>query len=367
MPRRERRGCSVAVPPAAAERDRRITLADVAARAGVSVSAVSFVLTGRTDQRISQETERRVQAAAAELGYRPNLTARTLRTGRSGTVGLISDFISTTSVANDMVRGALQELDRRGTLMFAVESQGDPDLENRLLESLLSRDVDGVIYASMFTREVTVPTLPRGVPLVLLNCLPTVAVPGVPAVVPADREAGRAAARLLLDAGHRDRVHFLGGFPEGTVGSPRWHEWHPVALDERLDGLREGLAERGATLAGCTVVTDWEVREGYQAASALLASGVAPSAVVCANDRLGVGAVRAARDAGLVVPRDLSVVSFDGSHLAAISEPVLSSFALPQEEMGRRAAELVLAARRTRRVLSVTMPLTGEESVAPPR
>lgn len=350
----------------AGERGRRITLADVAARAGVSVSAVSFVPTGRTDQRISPETDRRVRGAAAELGYRPNLTARTLRTGRSGTVALVSDFISTTSVANGMVRGALQELDARGALMFAVETQGEPEMERRLLESLLSRDVDGVIYASMFTREVAVPALLEGVPLVLLNCIPVAPSARVSAVVPDDRGAGRAAARLLLDAGHRDRVHFFGAFPEGMIGSPRWHEWHPVALDHRLDGLRAELARAGVALAGCVEVADWEVQDGYRAGRVLLGGTDRPSAVVCANDRLAVGLLRAARDCGLDVPRDLSVVSFDGSALADVTDPALSSFALPQEEMGRRAARLVLGARRARASYAIEMPLTGTTSVAPP-
>jgi LacI family transcriptional regulator len=349
-----------------AEPTRRVTLADVAAKAGVSVSAVSFVLNGRTDQRISERTEQRVQAAADELGYRPNLTARTLRTGRSGTIALVSDFISTTSVANAMVRGALLELDRRDTMMFAVETQGEPELENRLLHSLLARDVDGVIYAAMFTRVVEVPPILTGLPLVLLNCVPATPITAVPAVVPDEQAAGRAAARVLLDAGHRDRIQFLGTFPPGMVGAPRWHGWQPMALADRLNGLGEGLRAAGASLAGCTTVTDWEVADGVRAATEALSATDRPTALVCANDRLALGALRAARDLGLRVPADLSVVSFDGSPLAEITEPPLSSFALPQEEMGRQAADLVLATRRTRRVHRVPMPLTGHTSVAAP-
>ena len=98
----------------------RVTLAEVAERAGVSRSAAGFVLSGRRDQRIATQTWQRVERAAAELGYRPNLTARTLRTGLSGTVAMISDHISTTSLANAMISGAVRALGERGVVRPAM-------------------------------------------------------------------------------------------------------------------------------------------------------------------------------------------------------------------------------------------------------
>ena len=108
----------------------RVTLAQVAARAGVSPTAASFVLSGRTDQRIAEETQQRVRTAADELGYQPNLTARILRTGTSGTIALVSDFITSTPYASAAVRGAL-EAARRTTRLYIAETLGDPDLEER--------------------------------------------------------------------------------------------------------------------------------------------------------------------------------------------------------------------------------------------
>lgn len=128
-------------------------------------------MTGRTDQRISEATIKKVRKAAADLSYRPNLTAKTLRTGKSGTVGLVSDFIGTTSHANSMVMGALDVLRDKGKLLFTVDTQGDADVESKSIKALLDRQVDGVIYAAMFTREAKVPAVLRTVPTVLLNCL----------------------------------------------------------------------------------------------------------------------------------------------------------------------------------------------------
>ncbi len=181
--RRAGRGEEGVTPP----RGRRVTLAHVAERAGVSRSAVSFVLSGRTDQRLSEETSARVRRAAEELGYRPNAAAQTLRTGRSGTVALVSDFVASTSHANSMVRGARRRCASRDRCCSRFDTQGDPAVEAQVLENLLSRSVDGVLYASMFTRVVDVPAALQRVPHVLLNCLPAGAVDGVRAVVPTRR------------------------------------------------------------------------------------------------------------------------------------------------------------------------------------
>ncbi|MBU4337715.1 MAG: LacI family DNA-binding transcriptional regulator [Actinobacteria bacterium] len=346
---------------------RRVTLVQVAERAGVSRSAASFVLSGRTDQRISAETFARVRQAAAELGYTPNITARTLRTGRSGAVALVSDFVSSTSFANGMIRGALQLLGERDMLLFTVETQGDSRMELALVQNLLDRQVDGVIYASMFTRAVTVPALLRAVPLVLLNCVSEGGDPVV-SVVPDEQAAGLSAIRVLLEAGHRDGIHFVGDFPPGTTGGASWRGWHPLALPQRLAGVRAGLAAVGAELAGVSHIVDWDVASGHRAVAELLRGRPAPTAIVCINDAVGAGAYRAVREAGLDVPQDVSIVAFDGSTLAGALDPPLASVALPQEELGRTAARLLLdGAAGAPEVHRVPMPLLGSASVAPPR
>ncbi|MBF4617773.1 LacI family DNA-binding transcriptional regulator [Clavibacter sp. VKM Ac-2873] len=343
-----------------------MTLAQVAERAGVSRSAVSFALTGRTDQRLSTETIARIQHAAAELGYRPNMTARTLRTGRSGTVALVSDFVSSTSHANSMVRGALDALRERDTILFTVDTQGDDRQEEQLLESLLGRTIDGVLYASMFTRVVRTPALLDQVPHVLLNCVPDTGV--AQAVVPDEEAAGSDAARALLDHGHLDRIWFVGSFPAGVTGGSPWRGWAPVALAERLAGVRRALADAGAVLAGVQEVAhDWDIDDGRDAVARLLSTGARPSALVCANDPIAAGAYQALHRAGLRVPEDVSVVAFDGSAISRALDPPLASVALPQLELGRLAVELLFDRAAEPAVHRVPMALIAGGSIGPVR
>lgn len=344
---------------------RRVTLTEVAARAGVSRSAASFALNGRLDQRLSEETMARVRQAADDLGYRANVTARTLRTGRSGTVALVSDFVSSTSFANSMVRGALERLHEAGLLLLTVDTQGDAETERRVLDDLLARDIDGILYASMFTRRVTPPTSLRNTRLVLMNC--EAADPTISSVVPDERAAGAAAARLLLDAGHQDGIWFIGVLAPGRTGGSAWHEWDPLALPRRMEGIREALASAGASLAGTVAVDDdWTVHDGRAAAARLLASGTVPKAIICVNDAVGVGVFQTLQGAGLRVPQDVSLVSFDGSLLAEATDPQLVSLRLPQVEIGRRAADLLLEPDASPRHDLLDMPVGSGGSVAGP-
>ncbi|MBF4636165.1 LacI family DNA-binding transcriptional regulator [Agreia pratensis] len=345
---------------------RRVTLAQVAERAGVSRSAVSFVLTGRTDQRLSVETTERVRKAAEELGYRPNMTARTLRTGRSGTVALVSDFVSSTSHANSMVRGALDALRERDTILFTVDTQGDAGQEKQVIDSLLDRTIDGVLYASMFTRAVTPPALLSQVPFVLLNCVPAVGV--ARAVIPDEVAAGRDAANELLQFGHRDHIWFVGSLPPGVTGGLSWRGWAPLALFERLEGIRQALADVGAELAGTQMVDDdWTTEDGREAVTRLLATGAHPSALICANDAVAAGAYQALHRAELRVPEDVSVVAFDGSPISRAIDPPLTSIALPQVELGRRAVELLFDKEAQPVIHRIAMTMVRGGSVGPAR
>ena len=345
---------------------RRVTLNHVAERAGVSRSAASFVMSGRTDQRLSAEVFARVRAAAEELGYTPNLTAKTLRTGRSGTVALVSDFVSTTSFASTMVRGALEELCQRDSLLFTVDTHGREDLESRLLDSLLARNIDGVLYASMFTRSVTVPPVLKDTPVVLLNCLSDDG--GGISVIPDETSAGEDAARLLLEAGHVQDIWFVGSMPPGQVGGTIWPPWAPLALSERREGIERALKTAGTSLAGSVVVEeDWDIANGRAAVAGLLASGERPRALICVNDAVAIGAGHALRAAGLRVPADVSLVSFDGTPLAQAGEPALTTIALPHLEMGRRAASLLSDPDRAPRRIRIPMPVIPGGSIAVPR
>lgn len=343
----------------------RVTLAQVAARAGVSPTAASFVLSGRTDQRIAEETQRRVRAAAEELGYRPNLTARILRTGTSGTIALVSDFLTSTPYASAAVRGALEAARRHDALLYIAETLADPELEERLLQGLIGRRVDGFIYATMFTRATTVPVEIRDLPLVLLNCTsPDV---DAPQVVPDERKAGATAARALLEAGHREGIFFLGDLQPGLAGGPQWGGLEAGALPERRRGIDAELKRAGVDLAGAIPLRDWEPEFSREVVADLLATGHAPRAFICGNDRVAMGVYQALAHAGLRIPDDVSVISFDDSDLAGWLDPGLTSIALPHEALGRTAVELLLDPRGASGRRRIPMRLHTRGSIAPPR
>lgn len=345
---------------------RRVTLAEVAERAGVSRTTASLVLAGRgRELRISQTVEERVTKAAKELAYRPNIVSRGLRTGTTRTIGFVSDTVATTRLAGDMIKGALEAAREHGMLLFIGETEGETDLERGLLQAMHDRQVDGIIYASMFTRAVKVPaTLTTG-PAVLLNAVPKRA-STLPSVVPDETEAGRAAARVLLDAGHRDGIHLIGA-------GPRVRDVPPEALAgvERLTGIREVLTKAKVKIASGHVCADWQPDLGYEATRGLL-ENTRPRALICLNDRIAVGAYQALDDFDLKVPSDVSVVSFDDHPVATWIRPKLTTIALPHYELGRKAVEVLLteigrsdtaAEGATHRV---PMPVRVRDSVATP-
>lgn len=331
---------------------KRPTQADVARVAQVSRTTVSFVLTGREDSRISPEVEQRVRRAAADLDYRPNLAARSLRTARSHTFGLLSDVIASSPFAGELIRGSSDATLRHEHLLLMAESEGDAELEHRLFQDMIDRQVDGLIYATMFTREAQLPEHARDHPLVLLNCF--VADRSLPAVVPDERDAGRQAARVLLEAGHRDGIILLG------ETAP-----HLFAGRERVAGIRAGLRSRRTRLAA-ELPCRWESHDAYDRLLRHLEDSAAPKALICLNDRIALGAYQALAAHGLRIPDDVSVVSFDGSDLASWLVPGLTTVGIPHYAMGACAVELLAMRALRPQMVRVPMPLHRRGSVGHP-
>ncbi|SDM35673.1 LacI family transcriptional regulator [Nonomuraea maritima] len=345
---------------------RRVTMADVAKAAGVSRTTASLVLSGRgRELRISQDVEQRVLRAAHELEYRPNIVSVGLRTGTTRTIGFVSDTVATSRLAGDMIKGALEAARDRGFMLFIGETEGDAELERLLLQAMHDRQVDGLVLASMFTRTIEVPKAVTAVPAVLLNALPKQPTP-LPAVLPDEVEAGRSAARVLLDAGHRDGVYLIGAGP-GLHDVPS----ESVAAVERLVGIREALGAAGVEVAGARICPDWQPEYGLTATRDLLGTA-RPRALICFNDRIAMGAYQALDDFGLRVPADVSVVSFDDHPIASWMRPQLTTVALPHYELGRKAVDVLFAeigrsdTGRTGQVHRVPMPVRARESVKPP-
>ncbi|QOT21347.1 LacI family DNA-binding transcriptional regulator [Paenarthrobacter sp. YJN-D] len=346
---------------------KNIGIKDVAVAAGVSVTTVSHVLNEVSYARISSETRDKVRNAAEELGYGPNRLAQALRTQRTGMLGLVSEEIATTPHAGRIILGADEAAKARGYNLMIINTPGSASLESRQadVQALLERRVDGILYATMYHRNVELPRNLENVPSVLVD---SVAIGGnITAVVPDEDGGARAAVGALLDAGHT-RI----GFINNTDDVP--------ATRQRLQAFRAMLTEAG--LDGDAAPVESEVSEvhgGYAAAKRILSRedrADVPTALFCYNDRMAMGAYRAAAELGLSIPMDLSVVGFDDQELIAANlYPGLTTVALPHYEMGAWATDHLIDAIEGKEDLSLMAlhptvlgcPLVRRDSVAAPR
>ncbi|MFZ1411968.1 MAG: LacI family DNA-binding transcriptional regulator [Micropruina sp.] len=335
---------------------KRATLADVAARVGMSITAVSMVLNDRPGARLSADSARRIRAAARDLEYVPNSAARSLRVGKTGTIGFISDSVAVTRFASAMIRGVTDVADQHELAVLITETGSSRHRLDRAMRSLLDRRPDGVIFALMGAKEVDVPRLPRELPVVLVNAISP---QSHPAVLPAEFEAGQSMARLLLDAGHT-RIVLIGH------DDALWYDRRLSAtMGARFAGLFSALAEADVELVATHPGEYWEPKLGYTGLNRLLDAGHDVTAVIAMNDRVAFGVYQAAQERGLRIPSDLSVVSFDDEEIASYLRPGLTTARIPYEEMGRVGMEMVLGLRPAGNTL-VPMPIVVRDSVRPP-
>lgn len=305
------------------------TMKDVAARAGVDTSTVSRALNEHTRDMLSADTVDRVLAAAEELGYRPNVLARGLRTQRSGLVGMVVPDL-TNPFFPPIVRGLEDTLGAENITLIVVNTDNDADRERSSLQSLVGRQVDGLVLATSHIdyREPDVEMLPHGLPLVLVNRRsPNV---DVSFVVPDDDAAVHEVVEYLVQLGHTRLAHLAG--PQAvSTGKAR--------LAAFMDACRRFGIEAPAVETTGAFVAD----EGTAACQRLLEAAPDVTAIFAANDLIAVGALRALRGSGRVVPDDVSLVGYNDMPLVDLIDPPLTTVAVPQVEMGRTAGRLLLA------------------------
>ena len=333
-------------------------MSDVAAAAGVSTTTVSLVLSGKAGSSIPMPTQERVIEASRALGYRTNALARGLRTQSTDTIGLISDVIASTPFAGEMIHGAHQAAAAADKLLLIVNTERDPDVETKAIDTMHERQVDAIIYATMFHRVVEPPIALREAHWVVLDSRTTD--PRDSWVVPDEEGGAYAATNLLIEAGH-ERIGYLMDIHRTP------------AAEERLGGYRRALTDAGLEYDPGLVADDRDNPfGGHAAADVLLELTDRPTALFCYNDRMAMGAYRAARRAGLSIPHDLSIVGFDNqSQIAPWLDPPLSTVQLPHEAMGRWAVEHLLGVLsgdiEGSRQQRMECPLVVRDSVAPPR
>lgn len=306
----------------------RVTAYDVARLAGVSQTTVSFVLNHDKRAAISEETRQRVWAAAQELDYVPSTVARSLVTGQTCTIGLVVTTSADLFFA-EIITVVEQASLQHGYSLLLANSGGDPRRELEAVRTLLERRVDGIIVTSGHAGNDDSLTRKRThTPIVIVSNVHED--PEGYYVTVENRVVGREATKHLLELGHR-RVAHIGG---------RSGEWDS---EERQSGYEEMLSCYGLEVDPALILSGTGYPEGgIEAMNQLLVLPTPPTAVFCYNDLTAFGAMQAARDAGLSIPHDLSVVGVDDLSLTPFVEPPLTTVSLPIKQMGEIAVRMVL-------------------------
>ena len=301
--------------------DRRPTIHDVAARAGVSKSLVSLALRG--SPKVSQASRDSIIKAAAELGYRPNATARSLADRRSRTIGINMAELDN-PIFPQMLTGAHSVIRERGYNTMLVSGERDPEIEHVELAKLLEFQVEGLILISHRLPAATVRSLAAEVPTVVLT-LREITGPGIDSVTSDDEVGARMAMSHLLELGHTRIAHVSGGTLEPAFVRERVYreEMQKAGLGELIRVSAGDLTNEGGLLAG----------------RALLEEGDPPTAIFASNDISAIGVLAACQEYGLHVPDDISVIGYDGITIGALRTLSLSTIAQPLTAMGALAAE----------------------------
>jgi DNA-binding LacI/PurR family transcriptional regulator len=322
----------------------RPTSIDVARCAGVSQSTVSLVFSGKGRGRVSEATADRVRDCARELGYRPNLAAQALRLGASRAVALLVPDM-TNPFFSRVLRGAQRAAAAAGYIVILVDTQNDRHWESQSFETLRAGPVDGYLLF-----EVTEPdALGPDENVVLMET----EAPRRPSVR-FDGEAGAAAAfEHLVEFGHRRIGHLAAAF-------------RALAFEHRERARKRVLSEAGLDPdTQPRVTTPISIEDARVNAGTLLDEH--PSAVFCDDDVIAAGMYLAARERGLAIPRDLSVIGFDDMDFARVLEPPLTTVALDAELLGSTSFDLLearMSGRRTRKRVVLPAELLVRGSTA---
>jgi len=312
------------------------TIYDVAKVAGVSPKTVSRVMNG--DAPVNEKTREVVEAAMLSLNYVPSSAARTMRSQRSGLIGMITGAISTTHHFEDtglpeiyLVQGAQRVIAQSNRTLLIADSGGQVDRIPALLQTFREHRVEGVLYVAEYHREVSLPANLRDRPMVLVNCFDA---DETPAVLPDDAGGQFTLVDGLIKRGHR-RIGFL-TLPEQQIASGLRMDGYRRALASNGIAFNEQLVQVGA-LANAAHEFDllWDALDRVLRAE--------PTVICCANDKMAMRVYGLLRERGMAIPRDISVAGYDDYRMIAEHlHPGLTSAQLPYAAMGARAADKLL-------------------------
>jgi LacI family transcriptional regulator len=337
--------------------DRPATLRDVAAAARVHPATASRALNPETRILVSEDTARRVTAAAAKLGYRPNPVARSLRTRRSHTVGVLIPDLNN-PLFPPIVRGLEDKLAAAGYVALIGNTDADASRERLIFEQMRARHVDGFVLATATLHDrLLAEVAAADLPVVLMNRLSQDY--SFPSVSVDNEQGGRMAISHLVRLGHT-RIAHIAGPQEASTGV------------SRLRGFREGMAAHGLEVREELIAYAgrYTVEEGARCAHELLTAHGGFTAVAAANDMLAVGCYAALDEAGLQCPDDISVIGFNDMPFIDRLRPPLTTVRFPHYRLGTEAAQLLLERIGEReapvKILYLAPELIVRKSVAAP-
>ena len=335
-----------------------VTIKDIAKAAGVSHTTVSRALRGHP--AIATKTVARIAQIADELGYVPNTVARGLKTKRSGILGVIVRRIDD-PFFSEVLHGIEDVLHAQEYSLFLATSHRDSEREKTIVRAMSERRVDGVIICSTQVSEEHQRQLEHfGVPCVLLNNQASEHI--AYSIFHDDIYGSHEVTQHLIDLGHK-RIAYLGN---EQAGRPN---------DDRLLGYQAAMREANLSIEAdyITLGPNGRPAGGVTGTRRLLALAQRPSALVCYNDMMAIGAIQTLQVAGLQVPHDCSVSGFDDIELASYINPPLTTFHQPKYDLGREAATLMLhlldgeATSQASNILTLRGQLFVRQSTAPPK
>lgn len=309
-----------------------VSIKDVARVAGVSDKTVSRVVNG--EPNVTADTIEKVQLAIADLGYIPNLAARSIRSNRTNIIGIITDYISTTPYSGDIVRGVQDWAGANNRTVLLANTDGDQKREANVWRTFKAHRIDGVLYVAMYHRVVVPAAGDVAIPTVLVNSHPEEG-HAYPSIEPDDFGGSYELTRHLMGLGHR-RIGYI--------------RLNPLLLgaDQRLDAFL-AAARAGGIAEGDLIIRlgmegpiGREANYVYREALDILSMPDRPTALVCGNDEMALQAYLAALSLGLRIPDDITIVGFDDFRTVSLGlKPELTTVALPYYDLGWQGAEML--------------------------
>lgn len=342
----------------------KIGIKEIAARANVSTATVSYVLNGT--RNVSQKTKERVLKVIEELDYKPNDIAKSLKSKRTSTIGVIAEDVTVFNVP-EIIDGINDYADRHDWHILLTNlrlhkrvghNYADVEAYRKYAENavsdLLAKQVEGIVYIGVHPRDLTGLIDTRGKPIVYTYCYTQHDV----SIQYNDEQASYDAVKHLVDYGHR-RIAVISGMMDSIPSRLRFNGYYKAITEFELPFEPQFIK-----------VGDWGLESGERLTKELLELPLPPTAILIMNDVMAVGALRAAAAAGFAVPQDLSIVGFDNREFSDYLQPRITTMDLPLHDMGYSAMKALVRIIGGEEAVQEEVPLCRlltRDSVAPPR